>query len=308
MGALDGKVAIVTGAGHGLGRCHAELFAREGAAGIVVNDLGVGLLGSTRSRTSVDETAELVREAGGDAIPYFGDCANWNAGKEMVELALQRWGRLDILINNAGVLRDGMIFNLSETDWDDVIHVHLKGTFCTTRHACQYWRSMAKTGEHVAGRVINTTSTAGLWGSAGQANYACAKAGVVGFTLSVAFAMKRYGVTSNVVSPVAETNPDVVIDGGSRELLSVVRPEDVSPLYAFLASDRAAHVTARVFLIAGGQISRVDGFRLVDGPLKRHGAWSVDEIGDIFDDQIGGENPESAPAIRRHLQSRLYQS
>lgn len=306
-GSLRGKVAIITGAGHGLGRAHAELFAVEGAKGIVVNDIESGIVGGGRLKDSAEHTVSLVQQAGGDAVAHFGDCSEWNVGKELVDLALQRWGRLDVVINNAGILRDRMIFNMDEADWDDVIRVHLKGHFSTTRHACTYWRSLAKSGEHVAGRIISTTSSAGLWGSAGQANYAAAKAGIVGFALSVAFAMERYGVTSNVVSPMAETNPDVVIDGISAQMRGAMAPDQVSPLFAFLASDRAAHVTGRIFLAAGGTISHVDGFRLVDGPSKRDRVWTVDEIAEVLDECVGGRNAEPAQAVRTHIGELILQ-
>lgn len=304
-GALRRKVAIITGAGHGLGRAHALKFAMEGAEGIVVNDIGVGLLGAKKSRQSINETIELIEEIGSDAVPYFGDCSEWRSGREMVELAVKRWGRLDVVVNNAGILRDRMIFNMSEEEWDDVIRVHLKGSFCTTRHACEYWRRQFKQGSSVSGRIINTTSTAGLWGSAGQANYSAAKSAIVGFTLAASFAMKPYHVTANVVSPIAGTNPDVVIAGASVDLQTGARPEQVSSMYAFLASDRAALITGRIFLVCGTQVSRVDGFELIDGPLKVDADWTVSELERVIPAWIGSERTKSAEDIRKYLSDRM---
>jgi NAD(P)-dependent dehydrogenase (short-subunit alcohol dehydrogenase family) len=300
MGILDGKVAVITGGGHGLGRAYAQLFAREGA-GVVVNDLGVGLLGDSASSDSAEETVELVKKAGGDAVAHFGDCSDWNAGKEMIDLALDRFGRIDILVNNAGILRDRMIFNISEAEWDDVIRVHLKGHFCPTRHAAEYWRNEAKAGRPVAGRIINTTSAAGLWGNAGQPNYAAAKAGIVGFTLALAHSMARYGVTANVVGPAAETNPEVAIDGAPPELREAMSAEQVAPVVAYLASDRAAHISGQIFHVAGGRVDRVDGYQLVKGVFKAGSPWTVDELAEVFDEQVAGENPAPVQLILLEL-------
>ncbi|MGH2783830.1 MAG: SDR family NAD(P)-dependent oxidoreductase [Actinomycetota bacterium] len=298
MGALDGKVAIITGAGHGLGRAHAELFAREGAAGIVVNDLGVGIQeNSAASADSADETVRRVRQLGTDAVSVFGDCADMAVGKQMVDTALERFGRLDILVNNAGNLRDRMIYNMTEEEWDRIIRVHLKGHFAATRYATEYWRNESKAGNPVAGRIINTTSAAGLFGNAGQPNYAAAKAGIVGFTLALAFSMERYGVTANVIAPGAETDPTVKIAGAPQELRDAMRVEQVSPLVAFLASDKAAHVNGRIFHVAGGRIDSVTHHQLVRGVIKRGETWTVEELAEVFDAQIAGENPQPVQTI-----------
>ncbi|MGH2793837.1 MAG: SDR family NAD(P)-dependent oxidoreductase [Actinomycetota bacterium] len=293
MGALDGKVAIITGAGHGLGRAHAELFAREGAKGIVVNDLGVGIQENHEvSADTAEETVRIVKDLGSDAVAVFGDAADMAVGKKMVDTALERFGKLDILVNNAGNLRDKMIFNMTEEDWDKVIRVHLKGHFAATRYATEYWRNEFKAGNPVAGRIINTTSAAGLFGNAGQPNYAAAKAGIVGYTLALAFSMARYGVTANVVAPGAETDPSVQIEGAPQELRDAMTAEQVSPLVAFLASDMAAHVTGRIFHAAGGRIDSVTHHQMVKGVIKRGEPWSVEELAKIFDEQVPGENPQ----------------
>ena len=302
MGALDGKVAIITGAGHGLGRAHAELFAREGAKGIVVNDLGVGIQENHEvSPDTAEETVRIVKDLGCDAVPVFGDCADMAVGKQMVETAVERFGKLDILVNNAGNLRDRMIFNMSEEDWDKVIRVHLKGHFAATRFATAYWRSESKAGNAVAGRIINTTSAAGLFGNAGQPNYAAAKAGIVGFTLSLAFSMNRYGVTANVIAPGAETDPSVQIDGAPQELRDAMRPEQVSPLVAYLASDKAAHINGQIFHAAGGRIDRVTHHQMVKGTIKRGQPWTLEELAAVFDEKIAGENPTPVQMIMLEL-------
>lgn len=291
MGALDGKIAIITGSGHGLGRCHALAFAREGAAGIVVNDIGVGLQElDPVSRDSAEETVRMVKDLGSDAVAVFGDCSEMAIGSQLVNTALERWGKLDVLVNNAGNVRDRMIFNMSESDWDNVVRVHLKGHFAATRYATEYWRNEFKARRPVAGRIINTTSAAGLFGSAGQPNYAAAKAGIVGYTLALAFSMARYGVTTNAVAPGADTDTTVKIDGVSQQLRDAMKAEQVSPLIAFLASNRAADVNGRIFHAAGGRIDHVTHHQLVKGVIKRGEPWTVDDLADCFDD-IPGENP-----------------
>lgn len=302
MGALDGKVAIITGSGHGLGRAHAELFAREGAKGIVVNDIGVGIQENRPvSADSAEETVRLVKALGCDAVAVFGDCSDMAVGKQMVDTALERWGKLDILVNNAGNLRDKMIFNMTEKEWDDVIRVHLKGHFATTRYATEYWRNESKAGNPVAGRIINTSSAAGLFGNAGQPNYAAAKAGIVGYTLALAFSMNRYGVTANVVAPGAETDPSVQIEGAPQELRDAMKPEQVSPVVAYLASDRAANITGQVFHVAGGRVDRVTHHQIVKAGLKRGEPWTLDELAELFDEKVEGNNPAPVQMVMLEL-------
>lgn len=281
VGALDGKVAIITGSGHGLGREHALLFAREGASGIVVNDIGTG--------ESAAETVALVEELGGRAIAAIGDCSDWMFAHRMVASAVEEFGHLDILVNNAGIIRDRLIFNMDAADFDDVIRVNLRGTFCPTRHACTYWREQAKNGQPVNGRLITTTSAAGLWGNPGQPNYGAAKAGVVGMTLAVAHSMSRYGVTANVVAPSAVTHTDIEVAGlsnGGGAL--VMRADQVSPLVAYLATDKAAGITGQIFHAAGGHMDRVDGYRLIPGVHKCDVPWTVAELGAVFDQKVAG--------------------
>lgn len=306
MGALDGKVAIITGSGHGLGRAHALMFARECARGIVVNDIGVGIEEkASPSPESAEETVKQLKALGCDAVAVFGDCAEMAIGQRMVNLALERWGKLDVLVNNAGNLRDRMIFHMTEQDWDKVIRVHLKGHFATTRFATEYWRNEFKAGSPVAGRIINTTSVAGLFGNAGQPNYAAAKAGIIGFTLALAFSMGRYGVTANAIAPAAETAPEVQIDGVSRELRDAMKPEQVSPLVAYLASDLAGHINGRIFHAAGGRIDHVTHHVLTKWLLKRDEPWGVNELHEAFGNHDLGHNPQPMQAMMTDLAKDL---
>ena len=214
MGLLDGKVAVVTGAGRGIGREEALLLAAEGAK-VIVNDVGAGLHGESGGDAHpAEEVVELIKAAGGEAAVNGDDISSWAGGKKVVDQAVDTFGSLDILVNNAGILRDKMSFNMDESDWDDVIRVHLKGHFAATHHAAVYWRNRSKSGEDVTGRIINTSSEAGLFGNAGQANYSAAKAGIAALTWVEARELGRYGVTSNAIAPRARTRMTETIFGG----------------------------------------------------------------------------------------------
>src|SRR3954468_15509830 len=204
MAVLDGKVAIVTGGGRGLGREHCLALARHGAA-VVVNDVGAGLHGEATQESPGESVAAEIRALGGRAVVDASSVADWAATEALVARAVEEFGRLDIVVNNAGIVRDRMIFSMSEEEFDAVIAVHLKGTFAMTRHACAYWREASKRGDSVAGRIINTTSGTGLFGNVGQANYGAAKAGITSLTTITALEMRRYGVTANAISPLAAT-------------------------------------------------------------------------------------------------------
>ena len=262
------RVVIVTGAGRGLGRAHALAFAATGYS-VVVNDVD-------------DAAVEVAREIGDQAVANHDDVADWDGAARLVDTALSAFGRLDVLVNNAGFVRDRMLVTTSEDDWDAVVRVHLKGHFATMRHAASYWRQQRKAGEPVAGRVVNTTSGAGLLGSVGQGNYAAAKAGIVGLTLVAAAELGRYGVTVNAIAPAARTRmtehtfaammarPDSGFDA--------MAPENVSPLVVWLGSEEAGDVTGRVFEVEGGRVCVADGWRR--GPaVERDGRWPVDELG-----------------------------
>ncbi|MEU6880660.1 SDR family oxidoreductase [Streptomyces sp. NPDC046712] len=273
MGICDGRVVIVTGAGRGLGRAHALAFAAEGAR-VVVNDLGVGLDGSAGTGSPAGQVVEEIRAAGGEAVAHGGDIATEEGAASLVAAALDSFGRLDTLVNNAGFLRDRMLVNLGEDDWDAVMRVHVKGHFLPLRHAAAHWRAEAKAGREVVARVVNTTSGAGLSGSVGQGNYAAAKAGIVGLTLVAAAEMGRYGVQVNAIAPAARTRMTEQAFAGLEGV-----PEDVSPLVVWLGSAASAGVTGRVFEAEGGRITVMEGWR--PGPTADKGArWSPAEAGE----------------------------
>ncbi|MFG2644259.1 SDR family oxidoreductase [Streptomyces sp. NPDC048370] len=273
MGLCDDRVVIVTGAGRGLGRAHARAFAAEGAK-VVVNDLGVGLDGSAGSGSPAGQVVEEIRTAGGEAVAHGGDIATEEGAASLVAAALDAFGRLDTLVNNAGFLRDRMLVNLGEDDWDAVMRVHVKGHFLPLRHAAAYWRGEAKAGREPVARVVNTTSGAGLLGSVGQGNYAAAKAGIVGLTLVAAAEMGRYGVQVNAIAPAARTRMTEQAFAGLEGA-----PEDVSPLVVWLGSASSAGVTGRVFEAEAGRIRVMEGWR--PGPSTDKGArWTPAEAGE----------------------------
>jgi NAD(P)-dependent dehydrogenase (short-subunit alcohol dehydrogenase family) len=258
MGRLDGRVAIVTGAGRGIGASVARLLASEGAS-VVVNDLGVAVDGSGTDSGPAQEVVAEIAEAGGKAIASGADITDFAAAEGLIGSAIEQFGRLDVLVNVAGILRDRMIFNMTEQEWDDVIRVHLKGTFNTTRFASAYWRSLRD--ETAQNRIINFTSVSGLHGAPGQPNYAAAKMGIVGLTYSSANALAKYGVTVNAISPGAATRMTSSIpmerrrEGSPSNAPDVMSPDNVAPIVAYLASERSGWITGRVIHSAGYEIS-----------------------------------------------------
>ncbi|MGW7430718.1 SDR family oxidoreductase [Streptomyces sp. NPDC054861] len=290
-GMCEGRVVIVTGGGRGLGRAHALAFAAEGAK-VVVNDLGVALDGAPGEGSAAGSPArrvvEEIRAAGGDAVAHGGDIATEEGAASLIATALDAYGRLDTLVNNAGFLRDRMLVNLGEDDWDAVMRVHLKGHFLPLRHAAAHWRAEAKAGRAVAARVVNTTSGAGLLGSVGQGNYAAAKAGIVGLTLVAAAETGRYGVHVNAVAPAARTR---MTEQAFADLAGV--PEDVSPLVVWLGSAASAGVTGRVFEAEAGRITVMEGWR--PGPTADKGArWTPAEAGETALKLLGEAEPPGA--------------
>ncbi|MET8155232.1 SDR family oxidoreductase [Sphaerisporangium sp. NPDC005289] len=281
-GLCEGRVVVVTGAGRGIGRAHAMEFARQGAK-VVVNDLGTGPQGAGRSGDPARAVVEEIAGLGGEAVANYDDIADWDGAGRLVKTAVSAFGGLDVLVNNAGFLRDRMIVSMTEQEWDDVVRVHLKGHFLPLRHAAAYWRERAKAGRPVDARVINTSSGAGLLGSVGQANYAAAKAGIVALTHTAAAELARYGVTVNAVAPSARTRmteqvfsammapPEIGFD--------IMDPANVAPLVVWLGSAEASGVTGRVFEIEGGMISIATGWHHGPGVDKGE-RWNVGEIGD----------------------------
>ena len=287
MALLDGKVAIVTGAGRGIGREEALLLAKHGAK-VVVNDLGGHFDGTGQSRSPAEDVVKEIRSAGGEAVANFESVTDFKSAKRIIECAIDNFGKLNIVVNNAGILRDRMIFNMSEEDFDAVVTVHLKGTFNLARHACAYWREQHKTGNVLNGRLINTSSDSGLLGNAGQSNYGTAKAAVAAFAIIVDREMARYGVTANAIAPVARTRLTIdatpqtaatmpAVKQGEFDLFS---PAHVAPLVAWLGSDDAKDVHGEVFRVGMGNVWLMRGWHSVGQIAAAPGTfWEPAELG-----------------------------
>jgi len=286
MSLLEGRIAIVTGAGRGIGRAHALELARQGAK-VVVNDFGVSLAGE-KEESPADAVVAEIAALGGEAVANGADVADFADAEALVQQAVDTFGGLDILVNNAGFVRDRMLINTSEEEWDAVVRVHLKGHFAPLRWAGQYWRAESKAGRQRDARVINTSSGAGLQGSIGQTTYSAAKAGIAGMTLVAAAEMGRYGVTVNAIAPVAKTR----MTDGAFDTSQMALPEDNSPIVAWLASVDAGDVSGRVIEIDGGQICLEQGW--THGPRRDAGRrWEAAEVGAVVRDLIAeGVAPE----------------
>jgi NAD(P)-dependent dehydrogenase (short-subunit alcohol dehydrogenase family) len=290
MPSLAGKVAIVTGAGRGIGRAHALALAGAGAT-VIVNDLGAALSGEGHDASPAQQVVAEIEAAGGAAAANAENVADFDGAERLVKQAIDDFGRLDILVNNAGILRDRMIVNMSESEWDDVIAVHLKGHFAPTRHAAAYWRERSKAGDDVKGRVVNTSSPSGVFGNIGQANYGAAKAGIAGFTLIVAQELQRYGVTVNCLAPNARTRmTEETFDmGAPTEGFDPLDPSNMSPLVVALCADEAQNITGQVFHVWGGAINALQGWTA--GELfMSDDKWDADlllgELRDRFPDGV----------------------
>ncbi|WP_410654657.1 SDR family oxidoreductase [Amycolatopsis sp. lyj-112] len=295
-GIADSRIVVVTGAGRGIGRAHALAFAAEGAR-VVVNDLGAGIDGSGGSAGPAQDVVDEIEALGGKAVANTDDIASWDGAASLVRTTIESFGGLDVLVNNAGFLRDRMLVNLGEDEWDAVIRVHLKGHFAPTRHAAEYWRAEAKAGRARAARVINTSSGAGLLGSVGQGNYAAAKSGILGLTLVAATEFARYGVTVNAIAPAARTRMTeeaFADDMAAPEAgFDAMAPENVSPLVVWLGSEESSGVTGRVFEVDGGRVSIAQGWR--HGTVRDKGSrWSPGELGPVVADLLA-EAPAPDP-------------
>ena len=283
MGALDGRVAIITGSGRGIGREHALLFASEGAK-IVVNDLGGAIDGSGDDRTPAQQVVDEIKAMGGEAVANADNVADWEGGQRLVNTAIETFGDLHILVNNAGILRDRVLVNMTEDEWDAVIHVHLKGHFIPSRWAAAYWREQSKAGTPVKANVINTSSTSGLLGNPGQTNYGAAKAGIAAFTVIAAMELERYGVRVNAIAPAARTRMteatpglgEIVQPPEDPSKFDIWDPANVSPMVAWLATE-GCPVNGRVFFVQGGKVQSFQPWTLADS-IDKDDRWTVAEL------------------------------
>jgi NAD(P)-dependent dehydrogenase (short-subunit alcohol dehydrogenase family) len=286
MGILDGKVAIVTGAGHGVGRGEALELAAEGAK-VVVNDLGGSVSGDGADKRAAEEVADLIRSRDGEAVANYDDVADWNGAKNLVQQAVDHFGQLDVLVNNAGILRDKMLFSMAEEDFDSVVRVHLKGTFACTHHAANHWREQSKAGSQPRAAIVNTVSSAGLQGNVGQANYGAAKAAIAALTVITSLELSRYGVRANAVAPGGMTrmSGQIVKDMELKEPeqyteFNPMNPANSAPVVAWLASDQALHVTGQVFRAVGSTIAHYQPWTLGEELQSPSGErWKPEEIG-----------------------------
>ncbi|MFD5176216.1 SDR family oxidoreductase [Nocardia sp. NPDC058379] len=288
-----GRTVIVTGAGRGIGRAHALAFAAAGAK-VVVNDVGTALDGAATTETPAQQVVDEIVAAGGEAVANYDDVADWDGARNMIRQAIDTFGGLDVLVNNAGFVRDRMLVNLGEDEWDAVVRVHLKGHFATMRHAAEYWRGEAKAGRPVDARVINTSSGAGLQGSVGQGNYGAAKAGIAGLTLTASAEFGRYGVTVNAIAPAARTRMTETVFADTMAApdagFDAMAPENISPLVVWLGSTESAGVTGRMFEVEGGKVALAQGWRH-GAPVDRGARWNPAELGPVVAELIEKSTP-----------------
>ena len=292
-GNCEGRVAIVTGAGRGIGRAHALMLAGEGCK-VVVNDLGAGSDGHGADSGPAEEVVAEVEALGGEAIADGSDITDFAQAGQLVARAVDTFGRLDVLVNNAGILRDRMIFSMDEAEWDAVVNVHLKGHFCPTRHAAAYWRERSKAGEAVDARIINTASPSGLFGNVGQANYGAAKAGIAALTMVCALELARYGVTANCLAPTAITRLVAPVMGGEENISDSTRealaPRWVALVATWLAGPASRGVTGRVFDVRGDKVAVVEGWHR--GP-EGINPGTTDGVGAVLAGLIAGARPNA---------------
>ncbi len=294
-GICDGRVVIITGAGGGIGREHALAFAREGAK-VVVNDIGGARDGSGSDAGPAQQVVDEIVALGGAAVANTDDISSWDGAERIVAQAIETYGTLHVLVNNAGILRDRMMVNMTEAEWDAVIKVHLKGTFAPAHHAAAYWRDQSKAGSPVDARIINTSSSSGIYGNVGQSNYGAAKAGIAAFTIITSQELGRYGVTVNAIAPTALTRMTEDLGLGA---LSVTEsgfdqfdPSNISPLVVYLGSALSKDITGRVFSVYGGNIAVNEGW--VAGPnVQREAKWEAGEIAEVLPDLVRQAAPNA---------------
>jgi NAD(P)-dependent dehydrogenase (short-subunit alcohol dehydrogenase family) len=302
-GICEGRVVLITGAARGIGRGHALEFARQGAK-VVVNDLGGEMDGTGSSTGPAGEVVTEIRAMGGEAIANGEDVSDFDGATKMVRSAIDAFGRLDVLVNNAGILRDRMLVNMAPEEWDAVVRVHLRGTYAPSRAAIEYWRDRSKGGETNVARIINTTSPSGIYGNVGQTNYGAAKAGIAAFTVIAAMEVARYGVTMNAIAPAALTRMTESLSMGQRaaqrppDEWNALAPENIAPLVVWLGSEQSSGVTGRVFNVVGGHISVAEGW--VEGPVvDKDGRWDPAELGEVIPDLVARAAPNADMRGRR---------
>lgn len=293
MGICDGRTVVITGAAGGLGKAYALAFAAEGA-NVVVNDIGTSLGGEGRDTSAADAVVEEIKAAGGNAIANYDDVTDWDAGKRIVDAAVEAFGDLHVIVNNAGIVRDRMFVSATLDEWDATMHVHLRGHFCIARHAVDYWRGRSKEGHEVDARIINTTSGAGLQGSIAQAAYSTAKGGIASLTLVQAAELGRYGITANALAPAARTRMTEQAFAEKMatesESFDVMDPANVAPTVVWLGSAQSKDVTGCVFELEGGKIMLEDGWR--EGPVVDAGAkWNPADVGEAVSKLLQERSP-----------------
>jgi NAD(P)-dependent dehydrogenase (short-subunit alcohol dehydrogenase family) len=292
-GICEGRVVVVTGAGGGIGRGHALEFARQGAK-VVVNDLGAKADGSGSSDGPAGEVVDFIRASGGEAVANGDDVSDWEGSARIIQTAVETFGRLDTLVCNAGFLRDRMVVSMTEAEWDAVVGVHLKGTFCPVHHAAAYWRERVKAGDPVDGRIVTTSSAAGLYGNIGQSNYAAAKAGIAAFTKVAAAELHRYGVNANTIAPIARSR---MTEGLFADAMAkpesgfdAMAADNVAPLVVWLGSPESKDINGWVFEVSGGQITVAEGW--ARGPqVDKADRWDAAELGPVVRELIAKAVP-----------------
>jgi NAD(P)-dependent dehydrogenase (short-subunit alcohol dehydrogenase family) len=303
-GICEGRIVIVTGAGRGIGRSHALEFASQGAK-VVVNDLGATVDGTGADAGPANEVVAAIKDMGGEAIANGEDVSDFDAAKRLIDTAVETFGGLDVLVNNAGILRDRMLINMTPEEWDAVIRVHLRGTFGPTQHAAVYWRERSKAGETNDARIINTSSSSGIYGNPGQTNYGAAKAGIAAFTIIAAMELGRYGITVNAIAPGALTRMTAGLRPDQEQAapgeFDSRSPDNIAPLVVWLGSSKSAGISGRVFNVAGGTISVAEGWH--PGPAaKKDDRWDPAELGKIIPGLVERAAPNEADR-RRAAQS-----